>query len=100
MNFLETASPQNSILEETVRAVKRYFCVLKTFLLLAVGIVHTGPDHPTDNTRSVLICSREGFDPTFAVTDVCPKKAPMLLTVTYVLLTHKQCYCTPGDLPE
>lgn len=42
--------------------------VLKTFLLLAVGII--------TNTRIMLICSREGFDPMFAVTDVCLKKEP------------------------
>lgn len=75
-------------------------CVVKTFLLLAVGIIHTAPDHPTSNAKSILICSRDRFGTMFAVTDVCPKKAPMLLTVTYVVFTHKRCYWTHEDLPD
>lgn len=61
--------------------------LLKTFVVLAVGTVHAVPEHPAASTRSGLVCSREGFAPMFAITDVCPKKAPMLLTVMYVPLT-------------
>lgn len=75
--FLETTLPQKNTLKETVGIGKHCFVILlKTFVVLAVGMVHTVPEHPTASTRSGLVCSREGFAPMFAITDVCPKKAP------------------------
>lgn len=97
MNFLETTLPRNTTLKETVGMVELKETVgivehcsvtlLKSFPLLAVGMMLAAPGHPTASTRSGLVCSREGFAPMFAATDVCPKKALMLLTVMYVPLT-------------
>lgn len=86
MNFLETTFPRSSTLKEAVGTVQHYSVILlKTFLFL--GMMHTVPEHPTASTGSRLVCSRGGFAPIFAVTDVCPRKALMLLTVMYVPLT-------------